>query len=417
MARLCILTNFDSWNDAYSLTHVVREQARCLVRHGHQVTVFVREDCTPHNAGCSQFACLPAFTPALYRSIADLTDAHKNIAEKTSTLLVSNLEHYDAVFTHDWILTGPNLPYAEALRMSCDALRGKPFLHWVHSEYRGGKDWCLLKRYGNGHRIIYPNRIDKHFVGEAFGSDSDAVRSIPHVKDLRNYFDFAPLTRQIIDALPGLMQADFVQVYPVAADRLDSKGLRDLILVFKMLKQRDATVCLLIVDSWTGKSSKQDISKYQRLAESNGLTSQEIAFSSTLMNRLLPDGLLSRIIRELQQCSNVFVNPTRGETFGLCLPEAGLAGGVLPVLNASLPMMFEVSGMCGLAFEFGSQHRHFKPANEREYFQRIASHIVACASKDDCWRYRTFVRQNLNMDAVYQKFYEPILTEAMDLWV
>jgi glycosyltransferase involved in cell wall biosynthesis len=420
MPKLCILTNFREWNDAHSLTHVVHAQALTLAKAGHDVTVFTVEGC-PANAHDFpwhyQFdSCIPDFTIHPYTSVNDLSDDHNQYASKLSQILIARLSGFDAVLTHDWITLGHNLPLAEALRLSSAKLLDIPFFHWIHSTPNYGPyNWWNINRYGKNHKIVYPNKTDSDFVALTFKGSPADIRVIPHVVDLRLYFDFMPDTCAIIDELPSLMSAEFVQVYPAAVDRLKDKGLRQLILTFKALKQKGHSICLLIVDSWTGRGLKEEISGYQRIVERNGLTNQEIAFSSTLMEGKFPAGLPKRVLRELSQCSSVFIYPTRGEAFGLPLPETALAASALPVFNRNLPMHFEVGGGNGLYANFGSSEQQWKPTNEKEYYEMLAHLILARAQQDDTLQYRTFVRRSFNMDRVYKNFYAPVLTEGVSL--
>lgn len=415
--KIAILSNFRQWNDAYSLTHVVRAQALTLAKHGHDVTVFTIEGCPAYSHEFPWLfwtdACLPDFTPIPYESLKDLSEDHKEYASRLSHSLIEKLPGFDVVLTHDWIATGPNLPLAESLRLSVDKLKGIPFLHWIHSTPNYGPyDWWNINRYGLNHKIIYPNKTDAAFVAHTFRGTPADIRVIPHVVDLRVNFDFSPDTCQIIDELPELLSAEFVQVYPVASDRMKDKGVHELILTFKALKQKGRSVCLLIADSWTGVRSRGDISRYQRMIEKNGLSNSEIVFSSTLMAGKFPDYLPRRVLRELSQCSSIFVYPTRGESFGLPLPETSLAAATLPVFNRNLPMHFEVGSGNGLYANFGSAEQQWKPAKEKEYYLMLANLIVVRSEQDDSFQMRNFVRRSFNMDRVYEAFYEPILTEA-----
>lgn len=429
MPNLCILTNFREWNDAHSLTHVVRNQALTLAKHGHDVTVFTVEGCPAQSHDFPWHyrfdSCIPDFVPRPYTSLKELSEDHTQYASRLSQILIDRLSDFDAVLTHDWIALGHNLPLAEALRLASRdvKLARIPFFHWIHSTPNYGSfDWWNIHRYGKGkginnhkHKIVYPNKTDSDFVALTFKGTPADVRVIPHVVDLRLYFDFLADTCAVIDELPGLMSAEFVQVYPAAVDRLKDKGLRQLILTFKALKQKGHSICLLIVDSWTGRGLKENISDYQRIIERNGLTSQEIAFSSTLIDGKFPAGVPRRILRELSQCSNVFVYPTRGEAFGLPLPETSLASGALAVCNRNLPMMLEVGGGNGLYANFGSSEQQWKPENEKEYYGMLAHLICARAKQDDTFQHRTFVRRSFNMEQVYREFYAGILEEGVRL--
>jgi len=423
--KIAILTNFRSFNDAYSLTHVVRNQVIAMLRYGHDVTLFVREDCDTSWSLEAPYAqaledsfvirnVIPKFDPKPYVTQTDLSEEHQKFAESLSELLLATLSEFDVIFTHDWILTSPNMPLAEALRLySQDAIR-RPCLHWIHSIPVIPFDWWDIKRYGPNHKVIYPNRTDRDKVSVLFGGDNSDVRVIPHIIDLRTHFDFLPETWAIVDSLPALNTASFVQIYPAAAERLSDKGVKQLLYTFKSIKKKGFSVCCLIVDSWAGWGSREDSDQYMRIAERNGLSEQEFSFMSRIAP-LFTNATPRRVVRELMQYSSLFAYPTQGEAFGLTFPEASLAGNALPVLNRSLPMMAEIAGNNGLACNFGSGERPLKPANEREHYSLIARMIVSRAREDTTWQVRNHIRQNYNMDTIYREHYEPVLSESR-LW-
>lgn len=418
--RIAILTNFREFNDAYSLTHVVRNQAVCLTRHGHEVTVFVREDCPAEWETATPYLfrvtpLIPVYNPINYYTMRDLTAEHARFAEKLSQILVARLSNFDLVITHDWILTSPALPLAESLRLCSRSLRRIPFLHWIHSIPVIPFDWWDIDRYGRNHRIAYPNNADKDQVGVLFGRDSNVVRVIPHIVDPRTYMDFSPDTWRLIDQFPSLLTASFVQIYPAAGDRLKNKGLRQLIFTFKALQAKGFSVACLVIDSHTGVCPREDSKRYQSIAARNGLDERTFSFMSLLAPQFA-DCTPRRVIRELTNIGNLFVFPTQGEAFGLVFPEACLAGGTLPILNRSLPTMIELSGANGLFCNFGSHDNQTKPANEVEHYKLIARMIIARAREDTTWQTRTHIRQRFNMDTIYREYYEPVLAESR-LWI
>ncbi|MBI4962512.1 MAG: glycosyltransferase family 4 protein [Desulfomonile tiedjei] len=414
--RIAILTNLRDLHDAYSLTSVVRHQVAMLCRYGHDVTVFASETFQDKTINInSRYQCpvepiIPAYEEIEYARLQDLTEDHQRIASQTSQIVSQRLSDFDLAVTHDWLFTAWNLPLAESVRLSKDQTRHVRFLHWIHSVPSEGFNWWGIKRYGRNHKLIYPNRIDRVRVATMFGGDSRHVRTVPHATDLRLLFDFCDETWNVIDAYPSLMQAQFVQVYPVSGARLSQKGLSKLILLFKALKSKGFSVCLLIADSnATGRVPRDDLEPYKRMAERNGLSKREFGFTSDLNYER---GLPRHILRELMQCANLFIYPTEAESFGLTLPEACLAGGVLPVLNRSLSVLMGTSGGYGLFFDFGSAEKCFEPQDEREYYQWMADMIVARAKEDDCWQARTFMRQTYNIDTIYRGYYAPLLTES-----
>jgi len=184
-----------------------------------------------------------------------------------------------------------------------------------------------------------------------------------------------------------------------------------VIEIFGHIKRLGRSVCLLIANQWaTTTRHAEDAGQYKELATRCGLrVGEEIAFISDLG---YTEGLPQRMMRELGALGNLFVFPTREESFGLVLPEAVLSGGALPVLNASLDMQREVSGGHALFFDFGSNRRAFEPSDWTGYLRDVARIILGRMDQSEALRARTLVRQRYNMDRLYLEAYSPLLAEA-----
>jgi glycosyltransferase involved in cell wall biosynthesis len=212
------------------------------------------------------------------------------------------------------------------------------------------------------------------------------------------------------------MQADIVQVLPASVDRLEAKRVREVLYILSFLKKMRKSVCLVVANQWaTGTQQKQCVDSYRNFATSVGLQNGvDFVFTSDLKKEY-EVGISKRILRELFQCSNLFIFPTREETFGLVVPEAALSGGVLSVLNKSLGMQKEVDGNNSLYFDFGSYNHEFKIENEESYFCDIAKIILGRMNQSESIKAKTFARQTYNWDNLYLKEYAPLFAESK-LW-
>ncbi len=429
--KVAILTTFQDFVPGYSLTGIVSDQIRMLQEHGDEVDVIVSTHFNRKTSslGLTPKELLPFAHLVDYKSVNDLTPEHKMIINETKGMLETELKNYDIVFTHDFVFVGWHLPYAQAVKAASPNLPNLGWLHWIHSVPTAMSDWWMIKEYGPNHKLVYPNEADSVQVAEQYRGWKDDVRVVPHIKDLRTFFDFGKETNDFIKDHPAVMQADCVQIYPASVDRLSAKQVQVVMTIFSNFKRLGRSVCLVIANQWaTGKQQREDVEPYiESCRDLHLIPGHELIFTSKWKEdtKLAREnekykapygiGIPKQMLRELMQCSNLFIFPTIEETFGLVLPEAVLAGGVLPVLNRSLSMMYEIAGNKALYFEFGSFSHTHKIENPAQYFDSVAKVILSRMNQDESIKVKTFMRQRYNWDMLYRKVYAPLMAEMVHI--
>jgi hypothetical protein len=419
--NIAILTTFGEFTPGYSLTGIVKDQANMLASYGHKVYLYVSEKYHGETFSDDVTLCkeIPFAHLKDYHSRGELTEDHKKTVTQTSDMIIRTFRerNIQIAFTHDFIFTGWFLPYGQGCRLASPSLPGVGWLHWIHSIPSIKSDWWLIGEYGKNHKIVYPNWTDRTRVAEQYRGMDDHVRIIPHIKDLRSFFDFSPETVRFIKTYPAVMQADIVDILPASVDRLSSKRVDKVILIMGEMKAMGKSVCLVVCNQWaTGRKQKEDTDVYRKIAtEQAGLVSgKEMIFTSDFETPKFDVGIPMKMIRELFLCSNLFIFPTREESFGLVVPEACLAGGCLPVLNRSLTMQMEISGQNALYFDFGSYHQTWE-APGRQYWRDLALIILARMRESEAIKTKTFMRQKYNIDNLYRTAYAPVMQEMLSL--
>jgi len=417
--RIAILTCFQDFNPGYSLTGIVSDQVRMLREHDHETHLFVCSVFNDKEFPAPKEAIMHKSIPFAhlidYDSVSKITADHKDIVYETKKVLIKELEDIDIVFTHDFVFTGWNLPYYEGMRQASPFLPNVKWLHWIHSIPSRMSDWWNINNLSDNHKLVYPNATDKLLVAEQYRGEVRRVRHIHHIKDLRTWFDFGENTCNFIKRYPAMMQAEIIQVYPASVDRLSAKRVKEVIMIFAAMKRMGASVCLVIASQWaTGKKQKEDTGVYKKFASSEGLLVDEEFIFTHDFDPKYEVGIPKQMLRELLLCSNVFIYPTREETFGLVLPEACLLG-VLPVLNASLDMMREIGGGIGIYHDFGSNRRQHSVPDEKRYYKDIAMITLGRIRENESVMAKTFHRLNYNWDNLYEREYLPIFGES-ELW-
>ena len=410
--RIAILTAFSYFHPGYSLTGIVRDQAAMLAAYGHEVTVHVQERANLEGCGILDvIPDIPFSTLADYQCLTEVSQDHQAIAERTMAVLNDILPDTDIVITHDWALTGWNLPYLlGAINAGRFRLRTK-WLHWIHSIPSQARDWWFLEAWGDNHHLVYPNRTDAWRVQRAYQAPERRVHAIPHIKDPRTWGGFSAITGRLIEAHPGLLSAEIVQILPAGQDRLKWKRVPEVLAVFGEFKRRGRSAFLLVANQWASQTTYQrDLEDYRKLAREHGLDyGADWTFSSDFETPDFENGLTQDVIRQLFSLSNLFVFGTHHESFGLVVPEAALEG-VLFVGNGSLSQQLEVAGGpgAGLWAEFGSYERGGGTWTPHRT-SALADDILSEFDRNPVIRFKTHARQTYNRDAIYRRFYEPLL--------
>jgi glycosyltransferase involved in cell wall biosynthesis len=415
MKKVSILTNFLEFNPGYSLTGIVQDQVRMLVEHGHEVDLYVNKDYHGSNvAGATLKPLIPVTNLIDYTSFAEITPMHLEQFKQTVDMLKTNLPGTDIVFTHDLVFTGWQMPIGMACREASLSFPGLGWMHWVHSVPSGMRDYRDMRIFPQGHKLIYPNKSNVQRVADIFHGAINDIRVIPHIRDMRSYFDFGEESCEFIKEHPALLRADIVQVYPCSSDRLLAKRLDVVIEIFARLKTMGYSVCLVVANQWaTGLQRREDLQKYVTLAEEHGLVSgRDFIVTSLWKTPKYETGISKQFLRELMQYANLFIFPTREESFGLVLAEASLASGALCVVNESLRMQLEISGHNTMSFKFGSFEETFFHPSLDEYYWHITSRISGELETNHALKLRTHMRQRFNYDYLYSRYYSPIIEES-----
>ena len=250
-ARVAILTNFMEFNPGYSLTGIVLDQMRMLVQYGHEVHLFVNSQYYhPEDMpieGVQFHSSIPFAHLKDYRGEGELTEEHRKIVQETKQVIVNKFKELkiDIAFTHDFVFQGWFMPYGLGVRQASPHLPDVRWMHWIHSVPTIMSDWWHIRKYGNNHKIIFPNAIDRILIAEQYRGEMSDVRTIHHIKDMRSWLEFSPETCDFISQYPSIMQAEVVKVYPASGDRLAAKKVRSVINIMAEIKKQGKSVCLV----------------------------------------------------------------------------------------------------------------------------------------------------------------------------
>jgi glycosyltransferase involved in cell wall biosynthesis len=397
--RIGVLAAFSEMLEHYSLTRVVLDQLHMIKRAGHHPVLLVLDNfkCNDLPPWVECRPLLPTHHKKDYKAIAELSQEHLELVPKTVIALRGAIKDLDAVLTHDIIFTGWNLVINMAVQEV--AREGaRPFLHWVHSVPGGQRrDFWKLPAFS---KLVYPNQTDRRRCAEHFGIYESDVIVVPHALDARDFLVATPAARYVVNECK-LMEADFIQTFPIPMDRAESKGLAQVIEIFGKLKKLGYSVRLVVCNSWcTNKALHDSVDNYRIMCRLAGLGDDDVAFTSRELKHL-EVGVPNAVVRDLMLLSNLFICPTKSETFGFTVAEAALSGQLL-VLNANLPMMQELAGAGNaLYFNFGSYQQRTDYADQDKFNADVARIIANTYEGSHAMRAKTHYRKTYFSDRIW----------------
>ncbi|HXV42961.1 MAG TPA: glycosyltransferase [Anaerolineae bacterium] len=384
MKKVALFTTFFEAESGYSLIAVAETQIRMLLDHGYDPVVLVDE----------RFKSSKPLWQLQAIDIRPVIPAQPLRAD-TVQILRDNLQGVDVCLTHDIILQNTYQPLAEAVQVYAEENPALLWLHFIHSCPSG-------ERPSPPGYIVYPNASDKPRVVWAYRLQGQEHRVIPnrasHSIDPLQVWNYDPLTRAIVSKF-DLTDADISAVYPARLDR--GKQPEKVIRLLAGVNQAGYRARLLVID-WqsAGAHFQRYIEELTELAAELGL---EVGFTSRLDDRA-NQGVPRHVVTELMDLSNVYIHPSRVETYSLVVHEAILRG-KLVVLNFDLPVMQELFGEAGIYMDFGSDRfeRSYAPTEQR-FWNDEAHRLIAEFKRNRALVAQSKARREWGPGAMWREF-------------
>lgn len=385
MKKIAILTTFYEADSGYSLIAVVETQIRMLIDNGYNPIVIVQENFkTDKLLWQPEQIDIRPILPNLGASSGEIKDA-----------LYGALKDVDVCITHDIELLGTYSEHKKAIRsMDLNVL----WLHWIHSRPTPGAN-----SPPKGH-IVYPNSCDVNVVIESYklqGSEN-RVHSCraAHAIDPVGIWNYDNLTKEIVRET-NLLDSDISMVYPIRLDR--GKQPEKIIRLLAGVKRAGYESKLVIVD-WqsSGEKFQKYIDELNQLAESL-FVDNDVFFTSRIDDRC-NQGVPRHVVTELMDLSNVYVHPSKVETYSLVVHEAILRGNLV-CLNHDFPPMRELYGDSAIYFDFGSDQvvRQYTP-NEQAFWDDEAKRLVSEFYSNRVLVAQSIARRKWNPNSVWKDF-------------
>lgn len=424
MKRVGILTDFFSIDPAYSLTNVAGNQIKMLLRHGYDPLVLVDEYFPEQSDVPFPWNSVRLFKlPSIPRSNrAELPkDWEKHLGKMTEAMR-EGLKDIEVVLSHDLIYQPAQILYLMAAREIDKERDGSiHWLHWIHSATPPAlintQDVYLKSvslKFPHSF-LVFPNEYSRARVARNFGYEEHEVKCVPHPTDFPEFFGFQEITKKLIDA-KGMLGAEFIACYPIRLDR--GKNVEFCLRIFAQLKKLGRSVRLIIIPF---HSTGGDKVHYQRdlvqLGQRLGLSGDELVFTNEF-DESLKVRCPREMVRDLFLLSNIYIHPSRSETYSLVVQESILAG-CFPILNFDFPPMMDIYGQEPLYAKFssnidamtgfdGDTKVEYQP-NVDAYCKDVALRIISEYTQNRLMRLRTRLRRTRGIDSVFRNYLEPLL--------
>jgi len=417
-----ILTNFSTYLKSFSPIIVVSEQLKMLTRSGYSPVLIVSEGWEPPEDSIYSKVDTKFLFNAASHSPEDRPDHIEETVELLYQQLSETLPEECSVITHDLIF----LPDYTVLNLAARKLaKERPktrWLHWVHSATGPGTLAKERGMYGDHYSdtlsekfpnslLCYPNSQDIPRVARNFNFEEFEVIEVPHSTDPTE--GLHPIVQRLYDQ--KLKDAEVIIIYPIRFDR--GKSPHQHVHVIKALKEVETSAHVVFCDfQSTGGDKMVYKQEIRELAEKLGVGS-DITFLSEFDDACQLE-VSHDVILDLFTLSNVFLLPSRSETYSLITQEAMLKGN-LCLLNYDFPAFRQIYGKNALYRQFDGAEvgmdgfdgkidtSHSNP--DDYYLNRFALPIKAWIENDIVLRAKTWVRTKRNPDYVFKTYIQPLL--------
>lgn len=415
--KVGILTTFSNFHPKFSLANVVRQQLLALNKHGYETVLFIldifKDDkLVPKETELRKVIPQLILEPYAERNL----DNFDEDVGKAQLAMEEHLQDIDVCLTHDIIFINSYLSYNEAMRRAQETTLTKvKFLHWMHSAPSArkidGSPFDNLFTLPKNSKLVYMNYTDVVRAAEMYGIFPKDVETIFNPMDIRELYNFSPITKEIIEA-NNLMKPDFLCIYPLSTTRMNDAGkqLSKVVTIMAELKKLGRSVALVVPNAdANADNEKTAIENMHKLAKGKGLERKELIFTSLHDVPKWELGVPHRVVQDLFLLGNLFIFPSVSENCPLILLEA-MAGKNILILNKNFPAMKDFAQEAALYFEFGSLVENVDYHQGIDlYMKDVALIIQSEFENNKAIKSQTRLRQTFNLDAIFRKQLEPAI--------
>lgn len=423
-----LLTNFSSYLRSFSPIIVVGEQIKMLKRGGYNPILIASDGWEPPADSVYAGVETKYLSPVTYQDPPIVNDMFREDVDLIHQQLRDFIPEKSIVITHDLIFLPDYTKHNIAARRLAEERPSIRWIHWVHSAT--GPNTLIQERdmYGESYKemlgkkfpnsiIAYPNSQDIPRVALNFGYEEYEVVEIPHSTDPTE--GMHPIVQRLYDD-KKLGDAEILIIAPMRLDR--GKAPEMIVRVIGALESIGVTSHLVFCDFQSTGGDKVTLrEECKKLAKDLGVADR-VTFLSEFDDACVLE-VSHDIILDLFTLSNVFICPSRSETYSLTTQEAMLKGN-LCILNHDFPAFRQIYGDKALYRQFNGAEVGFDGfdgkietdhSNIDAYFrERIAVPLKGWLLHERVLKSKTWVRTQRNPDRVFSDFIEPLIVGSVD---
>lgn len=402
MKRVAVLTDFLSYDPAYSLCQGARSNIKMLLMGGYKPLLLVRKG---FNVGKYrtdyenvEIAILDPGKTGSNR--VEVTEESEEEIRRLTIQLGEVLADRDVVLTHDTIYQANQWKYHVAARRLIKERPDLRWTHWVHSasnlrtaEKTGPFQRELSGKFPNSRLVVLAPEL-VNIMGARFGYEMDEVVVVPHPIDFTE--DFHPLAKAVIEQA-DLWKADIIATYPCRLDR--GKRPHLVIEIFAELCRMGYDARVVICDFHSTAGDK--VAYRKEMKKQATATGVPVFFTSDVPEARMR--MPHKAVLDLMEFGDILVQPSVSEAYSRVVVEAAWKRCGL-VLNMDLPAFKQYDGRV-LCCSFSSHDK----MQHGEYMRHVAAGIAYQMQHTPMLALHAMIRKERNLKATWERCLWPVI--------
>ncbi len=382
---------------------ILARQAAQLMRAGHMVHILAGRGSTwDARIPVEVIPRLDARHPQVLKCKADLDsgmvpEEFEGLVRQIESDLRRCLNNTEVLVAHNAGCQHKHLALTTALYNISQAGRGPRLvlwhhdLSWTHSRYQEelhpGWPWDLLRSAWPGVRQVTVSEANRQALAAQMGIGLKQISLIQAGLVLDDFLNLQPRTATLVNDFQLALAAPIL-LTPVRIS--PHKNLEMGLHILAELRRMMPQAALVVTGPVKSPMNDECLADLVRLRDRLGLGGAAI-----LLAELMPEGLPEASLADFYRLADALLLPSREETFGIPLLEAGLAG--LPIFCSELETLKALAGESAV---------YFDPDEDPK---QVAALIAGRLQTDPVYRMRVRVRHQFTWEAVYRSQIAPLL--------